>query len=111
MGHDSEPLHQAVREQLGATLLAPLNRRGHKGPVRQPGRRAAAQRLKTPAGQALWERRTAIDRWFGYFKGFSQLTALPPYIRHLDRVTICVMLKLVLFLQHQRLTGQERKVA
>jgi IS5 family transposase len=110
-GYDSEPLHEAVEETLGARLLAPLNRRGGKCPVRQPHRRASARALRTPQGKTALEQRNELERWLGRLKGYGQLTALPPFIRHLDRVTIWVMLKMVLFLHHERLNMLDRKAA
>jgi transposase len=110
-GYDSEPLHEMVADKLGARLLAPLNRRGGKCPVRQPHRRASAEALETIPGKAAFRQRNELERWRGRLKCYGQLAVLPPFIRHPDRVMMWVMLKLILFLNHERLTILDRKAA
>lgn len=109
-GYDSEPLHQLVRRRLQAQLLAPLNLRGAKSQTwrsRQPGRAAAEQLLQTPQGQAWFHRRSVIERWNSWFKGYSRLSMLPHHARRLRRVRLWVDLKLAVFLVHQYLLQQD----
>src|SRR5438874_11726686 len=69
-GYDSEPLHQCVREQLHARLIAPLNDRGGKRTMRRtPLRRWLNKHWKDRTIRGSYRNRPEIDRMYSEFKG------------------------------------------
>jgi hypothetical protein len=109
-GYDSEPLHQCVRTQLHARLIAPLNDRGgHRTMRRTPLRQWLDRHWKDRAIASSYRVRPEIDRMYSEFKGHRLgLWALPPWIRHLPAVRRWVKLKDVIYHAHVGRRRQKR---
>ena len=108
--YDSDPLHRAMAGH-GHALLTPLkgaaeSRRRTRG--MSPARLAAVDRWRRePAAcAALLARRGGVERAFANVSNFGGgLTHLPPWVRHLDRVTRWVTVKLAIY--HARMNARE----
>lgn len=98
-GYDSEPLHRAVRNELGGMLVAPLNDRGGERVLtRTPLLARLDQGWANPHVQRARHRRGEIDRMYSVLKGYRfGLYALPPWVRGQPAVERWLMLKTLLY--------------
>ena len=110
-GYDSEPLHEKVASHLGARLVAPLNDRGgRRTMLRTPHRARLHQEWNRPVIRQVYRQRGEIDRMYSVFKcSRYALWALPPWVRHLPKVTRWISLKELLY--HADLVTTKRRVA
>lgn len=95
--YDANYLYAAARER-GWQLLAPVKNpgRGTLGHCpHDPARLRALALMKQPEGQALYRRRTEVERQFSSWGMRPEgLNELPKHVRRLDRVRLCVTLSL-----------------
>ena len=107
-GYDSESLHAKVASELGGRLVAPLNDRGGKRTMRRTPHRARLHReWDRPVIRQAYRQRGEIDRMYSVFKCSRYgLWALPPWVRHLPKVTKWMCLKELLY--HAELLTKKR---
>lgn len=98
-GYDSEPLHECVRDWLGATMVAPFNDRGgSRAMLATPLRRRLSDRWKNRAVQGVMRLRPEIERMHSILKSsLIGLYALPPWVRGQHRVERWIASKVILY--------------
>jgi hypothetical protein len=97
-GYDINYLY-ALAAARGWQLLAPQKNpgRGYGHRRHEPARLRGLELLKTPAGQALYRKRTGIERHFGHYATRAEgLNELPKHVRRLQRVRLHVHITLIL---------------
>jgi len=99
--YDSGPLHEQVRRDLEARLLAPQNPRRHKATPPPPDRTTVRGRalalLATPRGRALYRQRTIIEQVNGQLKDVLRISDIPYYVRGEAAVERPVGARLILY--------------
>lgn len=104
-GYESGPLYEYAAARR-VVMMTPLFKNAGSGHRPQSKARMFAKQLWKTFGADLYQRRTAIERFFGQLSGFGGgLAPLPPWVRRLDRVERWVRTKVTLY--HARLTVKE----
>lgn len=103
--YESGPLYDYAAAR-GTILMTPLKENTGKGHRTQSNARLFAIDLWRVGGEALYNRRKAIERYFGQLSAFGGgLAPLPPWVRRLERVERWVIAKVTIY--HARLLVRE----
>ena len=95
--YDDKRLYDAV-SQRGALLFTPLPRNAGQGQHYQAWSRLLAARLWADGTPPFYERRRAVERYFGQFSGFGGgLAPLPAWVRTLPRVRRWITAKVAIY--------------
>ncbi len=104
-GYESGPLYDHASER-GVVLMTPLFKNAGGGHRRQSQARLFAKKLWEYGGEALYQRRNAIERFFSQLSGFGGgLAPLPAWVRRLERVERWIRTKVMIY--HARLLVKE----
>ena len=104
-GYESGSLYDYAAAR-GMTMMTPLKANAGKGHRPQSKARLHAKKLWRTHGRKLYDRRNAIERYFGQLSAFGGgLAPLPPWVRRLERVERWVLAKVIL--SHARLATKE----
>ncbi len=104
-GYESGPLYDYARER-GVIFMTPLSKNAGGGHRLQSKARMFARKLWDYGGEALYQRRNAIERFFGQLSAFGGgLAPLPAWVRRLERVERWIRAKVMIY--HARLLVRE----
>ncbi len=104
-GYESGPLYDYVAES-GAIFLAPLPKNAGDGHRPQSRARLLAKRLWDHGGKVIYQRRRAIERFFGQLSAFGGgLAPLPSWVRRIERVQRWITAKIIIY--HARILVRE----
>lgn len=104
-GYESGDLYDYA-DARGVILMTPLFKNAGGGHRRQSRSRLFAKKLWELGGQVLYQRRDAIERYFGQLSAFGGgLSPLPSWVRRLERVERWITAKVIIY--HARLLVRE----
>ncbi len=104
-GYESGPLYDYAAER-GAIFMTPLPKNAGGGHRQQSRARLFAKRLWDHGGEVIYQRRRAIERFFGQLSAFGGgLAPLPSWVRRIERVERWITAKIIIY--HARMLVRE----